>query len=310
MERHGRGAGDGCYSYTATVTDAAGNVSAASAPLKFTVDTTAPAAPTITDSAVVNGTVSAANDTSTQALKGTTGGGDTVKIYLNGSTAPAYTTIANSSGQWSVTVGALANGAYSYTATATNSAGNVSAASAPLKFTVDTTAPAAPTITDSAVVNGTVSAANDTSTQALKGTTGGGDTVKIYLNGSTRSGLHDDCEFERTMERHGRGAGDGCIQLHGDGDRCRRQCERSERAAQVHRRHDRPRGADDHRQRGRERDRLRGERHVDSGPEGNHRGGRYGQDLSQRIDCARLHDDCEFERPMERHGRGARQWRV
>ena len=173
------------YSYTATVTDAAGNVSAASAPLKFTVDTTAPAAPTITDSAVVNGTVSAANDTSTQALKGTTGGGDTVKIYLDGSTAPAYTTIANSSGQWGVTVGALANGAYSYTATATNSAGNVSAASAPLKFTVDTTAPAAPTITDSAVVNGTVSAANDTATQALKGTTGGGDTVKIYLDGST-----------------------------------------------------------------------------------------------------------------------------
>ena len=38
-----------------------------------------------------------------------------------------------------MTVGALANGAYSYAATATDAAGNTSAPSAPLSFTVDTT---------------------------------------------------------------------------------------------------------------------------------------------------------------------------
>ena len=175
----------GSYSYTATATDAAGNVSAPSSPLAFTVNTTAPAAPTIADAADVNGTVNAANDTSAQALTGTAGANDTINIYLNGGTTPAYTTQANAGGNWSQTIGVLAAGSYSYTATATDAAGNVSAPSSPLAFTVNTTAPAAPTIADAADVNGTVNAANDTSAQALTGTAGANDTINIYLNGGT-----------------------------------------------------------------------------------------------------------------------------
>jgi hypothetical protein len=87
----------------------------------------APSAPTITDSSVNSGYVSAANDTKAQVLSGTAGAGDVVRVYLNGSATPSYTAAASSSGQWSVTVGALANGAYSYTATATNAAGSTSA---------------------------------------------------------------------------------------------------------------------------------------------------------------------------------------
>ena len=60
-----------------------------------------------------------------------------------------------------MTVGALANGAYSYAATATDAAGNTSAPSAPLSFTVDTQGPSAPSISDVLVVNGYVNAAND-----------------------------------------------------------------------------------------------------------------------------------------------------
>jgi hypothetical protein len=63
-------------------------------------------------------------------------GGDAVKVYLNGSTTPSYSTVANASGAWSVRIGVLANGAYSYTATATDPAGDTSASSAALKFTV------------------------------------------------------------------------------------------------------------------------------------------------------------------------------
>jgi hypothetical protein len=176
---------NGAYSYTATATDAAGNVSAPSSPLAFTVATTAPSAPTIADAAVVNGTVNAANDTAAQALAGTAGANDTINVYLNGATTAAYTTQASASGNWSQTIGVLPSGSYSYTATATDAAGNISAPSSPLAFTVNTSAPSAPTLSDASVVNGYVNAANDTPSQALSGTAGANATIKIYLNGAT-----------------------------------------------------------------------------------------------------------------------------
>jgi hypothetical protein len=176
---------NGAYSYTATATDAAGNVSAPSSPLAFTVATTGPSAPTIADAAVVNGTVNAANDTAAQALAGTAGANDTINVYLNGATTAAYTTQASASGNWSQTIGVLPSGSYSYTATATDAAGNISAPSSPLAFTVNTSAPSAPTISDASVVNGYVNAANDTPSQALSGTAGANATIKIYLNGAT-----------------------------------------------------------------------------------------------------------------------------
>ncbi len=67
--------------------------------------------------------------------------GSTVKLYANGSKTPAYTAITNAAGQWSVTVGALAAGAYSYAAAATDAAGNASVSSSALNFTVDDAAP-------------------------------------------------------------------------------------------------------------------------------------------------------------------------
>ena len=176
---------NGAYSYTATATDAAGNVSAPSSPLAFTVATTGPSAPTIADASVVNGTVNAANDTAAQALAGTAGANDTINVYLNGATTAAYTTQASASGNWSQTIGVLPSGSYSYTATATDAAGNISAPSSPLAFTVNTSAPSAPTISDASVVNGYVNAANDTPSQALSGTAGANATIKIYLNGAT-----------------------------------------------------------------------------------------------------------------------------
>ena len=47
---------------------------------------------------------------------------------------------------WSYTTAALANGAHSLTATATDVAGNTSAASSALSVTIDTTAPVTPAI--------------------------------------------------------------------------------------------------------------------------------------------------------------------
>src|SRR5258708_8236672 len=114
--------------------------------LAFTVDTLAPATPAVpTDIAVFNGYVNAAHDTVAQALTGSAELGSTVTIYDSGNSTPIGTATASATtGAWSFTLGTLADGStHSYTVTATDAAGNVSARSAALAFTVDTTAPTA-----------------------------------------------------------------------------------------------------------------------------------------------------------------------
>ncbi|MBB4196765.1 hypothetical protein CCR94_20805 [Rhodoblastus sphagnicola] len=170
---------DGDQSFAVTATDAAGNNSSSNL-LSFTVETVAPAAPTITDSAIIASGgvnyVNAAHDTTSQTLSGKANAGNTVDIYLNGSTTASYTTIADGSGHWSVKIGALANGTYTYSATATDAAGNTATSSDNnLKFTVDTFAPSAPTVTDSAISNGYVTSGQ----QTLTGTAEAGSTVTI-----------------------------------------------------------------------------------------------------------------------------------
>ena len=55
-----------------------------------------------------------------------------------------------------ITTAALANGAHSLTATATDAAGNTGVASTALSVTIDTTAPAAPSIASFSPDTGTV----------------------------------------------------------------------------------------------------------------------------------------------------------
>ena len=64
--------------------------------------------------------------------------------------------VANGSGAWTYTTAALANGAHSLTATATDAAGNTGVASSALSVTIDTTAPAAPSIASFSPDSGTV----------------------------------------------------------------------------------------------------------------------------------------------------------
>ena len=122
---------NGAHSLTATATDAAGNTGAASAALSVTIDTTAPAAPRITsfstDSGVVGDGIT--ND-NTLTLTGTAEANATVKVF-DGATLLGSVS-ADGSGAWSYTTAALANGAHSLTATATDAAGNTGAASTAL----------------------------------------------------------------------------------------------------------------------------------------------------------------------------------
>ena len=73
--------------------------------------------------------------TNTLTLTGTAEANATVKVY-DGATLLG-SAVANGSGAWSYTTAALANGAHSLTATATDAAGNTGAASAALAVTVD-----------------------------------------------------------------------------------------------------------------------------------------------------------------------------
>lgn len=104
----------------------------------YALDSTPPDAPTITNTSAVGGYVNAARDTETQSLSGAAEAYTTIRVYLNGSPTPSFTTTADGNGIWSVNVGRLADGGYSYTATATDVAGNVSASSSALNFVVDT----------------------------------------------------------------------------------------------------------------------------------------------------------------------------
>jgi hypothetical protein len=187
---------DGAYNLTATATDVAGNTSAttsalslsATAPgLNVTIDTTAPVAPSIasfsTDSGVVGDNIT--ND-NTLTLSGTAEANSTVKIF-DGATLLGSVK-ASVAGAWAYTTAALANGAHSLTATATDVAGNAGVASDALAIRIDTIAPIAPTIAsfsdDSGVVGDHITSDN---TLTLTGVAEANSTVKVF-DGATLLG--------------------------------------------------------------------------------------------------------------------------
>lgn len=139
-----------------------------------TLDTVAPGQPGApSDAAVVDGYVNAAHDTADQTLGGTTEAGASVAVYDNG--ALVTTVVAGNSGAWSYNVGTLADGSeHSYAVTATDAAGNISAMSAALSFTVDVTAPT-PVVTN---VTGA-----DKGQSTVSGVSEAGSTVTLFDGG-------------------------------------------------------------------------------------------------------------------------------
>src|ERR1019366_2786559 len=77
-------------------------------------------------------------------LTGTAVAGSAVEVF-DGATQIGTAT-ANGSGAWSFATATLADGSHAFTSKAMDAAGNVSAASAALNVTIDTTAPGAPTV--------------------------------------------------------------------------------------------------------------------------------------------------------------------
>nr|WP_154641275.1 Ig-like domain-containing protein [Burkholderia cenocepacia] len=173
------GLGEGAHSITVTATDAAGNVSAPSAAFELTIDTTAPALPTV-------------NATDGTSLSGTAEAGATVNIDTNGDGTPDATVTADPSGVWTYTPSTPLPIGTVIGVTATDAAGNTGP-SASVTVTGDTTAPAAPiigTVTDDvgSVVGAIISGGStDDATPTLSGTAEAGSTVSVY-DGTTLLG--------------------------------------------------------------------------------------------------------------------------
>ncbi|WP_336223541.1 BapA/Bap/LapF family large adhesin [Enterobacter bugandensis] len=184
----------GSHTWTATVTDAAGNISPASPGFTLVVDSTAPTAPVISQalddvgSITVPITSGQTTDDTVPRLVGTSEPFATVNIYEG--TTLVGTGTADGSGSWSILLNTtLTEGAHSFTAQATDAAGNTSASSASFSLTIDTTPPALPVLTSilddvgnaaTPVANGGIT--NDAQ-PTLSGTAEAGSTVKIFDNG-------------------------------------------------------------------------------------------------------------------------------
>ncbi|WP_354410998.1 Ig-like domain-containing protein [Variovorax atrisoli] len=182
----------GAHRITLTVTDAAGNTSAASAPLEFTVDladVVVSIEQVVDDQGSIKGNLApgARTDDTTPTLVGKATAGALVTVK-EGATVLGSTT-ADAGGSWRLTLSAQGEGTHSYTATAVNAAGKKGEAT--IDLTIDTTAPEVPKIAgvgdDVGLVQGGLAsgAYSDDTTPTLGGSgAAAGDLIKIYDNGS------------------------------------------------------------------------------------------------------------------------------
>ncbi|MEZ8223987.1 Ig-like domain-containing protein, partial [Vibrio splendidus] len=174
---------EGDNTITVRQTDAAGNTSGSST-LTFTLDTTAPAAPALT---LDTDSGSAADDFLTNDGSFTVGGiedGATVEYLVDGS--------------WTTTAPVPMEGDNTITVRQTDAAGNASGSSE-LTFTLDTTAPDAPTLT---LNTDSGSAADDFLTNDGSFTVGGtedGATVEYFVDGNWTTTAPVPAEGDNTI---------------------------------------------------------------------------------------------------------------
>src|SRR5205823_5462242 len=112
----------------------AANTDATPATHSFTVDTVPPAAPSL-----ANPADNSYNNSGDVSISGSAEPSSTVELF-DGATSKG-TSAADGGGAWSKSLGAVADGSHSYTATATDAAGNTSVASSAHTVTVDTVLP-------------------------------------------------------------------------------------------------------------------------------------------------------------------------
>ncbi|AWH88932.1 Ig-like domain-containing protein [Limnobaculum parvum] len=182
---------DGDYTFTTKVTDPAGNTGAATDDFKLTIDTskvTVKITHLVDDVAAITGDITpngVTNDARPEII-GEGKVGSIIKVYDNESTLLGSTSV-KADGTWSFTPSTdLSENSHSITATATDKAGNTSAATTPFVFSVDTIKPEKPTIEsakdDVGDMQGTLvnNGWTDDPTPTLSGKAEKGSIVKVY----------------------------------------------------------------------------------------------------------------------------------
>lgn len=191
---------DGARVFTATATDAAGNVGPASMPVTLTVDTMPPAAPTIV-SPVAGSTIA----TTTPNLTGRAEPGTSVRVFVDGTLLGTVT--ADSSGGWSLAVPAgqaLSEGMHQVRVDATDAAMN-RGPDATSSFTVRLP-------TDGGASDG---GSGDGGVATMDGGVDGGgggspDGGGSFLDGGGNNGIEDGGSIPLNPEVTFRGGGCGC----------------------------------------------------------------------------------------------------
>jgi hypothetical protein len=174
----------GSHTLTATETDVAGNVSGPSGTLVLTIDTTIPEAPAgltlapASDSGVQGDDIT---NVTTPTITGTGIAGETIALYSG--TIVVGTGTVGSDGSWEIATATLLAGSHILTATETDVAGNVSAASGTLALTIETTIPADPASLTLAPASDSGAPGDDITnviTPQITGTGIAGETVTLY----------------------------------------------------------------------------------------------------------------------------------
>lgn len=169
---------DGPHSVTARSRDAAGNDSALSNPVSFTVASAAPPAPVITTPADQS-TLRA----SRPGFSGTSAGATQVRVIVDGAAAPACVALPAGDGAWACTAtDALAEGPHTAVAIAVGASANQSPPSASTRFTIDSSPPAAPVITSPPA------SATTGVRPTFAGTAEAGSSVALYFDGAVSTG--------------------------------------------------------------------------------------------------------------------------
>jgi hypothetical protein len=171
------GLADGPHTFSVKARDQAGNEDASPDERSFTVDTTLPApviespreGRRVTDSFIVSGTAEA---------------GSTVRLF-EGPDGKGTAT-ANTSGNWSILLAGVAEGSHTYTARATDEAGNTSETPDGRTVIVDITAPTVEEEVPNKNATGVDPGADIEAffSEAMKASTVNEGTVKLYQTGS------------------------------------------------------------------------------------------------------------------------------
>ncbi|WBL80335.1 Ig-like domain-containing protein [Bradyrhizobium xenonodulans] len=143
-------------------------------------------APTISLAASTSSAAGGFRNANQLTLTGTAQAGVTIKVFDQ--TAQIGVATVDGNGIWSFATSALADGSHSFTAVATNGAGDVSGVSSSSTITIDATAPNAPSIVtfspDSSIVGDGITKANQLT---LAGTAEAGSKVLVF-DGATQVG--------------------------------------------------------------------------------------------------------------------------